>query len=140
MLVASHRRPRMLGVACARLLSCALAGVACSAPSASSPAASSEPALPMASGLPTSAGSPDPPQSVTLEGSPAADAVLAVMRLVNAHFVATWPDPTIDIVTDRARPSNLWTRAVYFEGLMALHAVEPDRALKASYYDYAVRW
>jgi unsaturated rhamnogalacturonyl hydrolase len=140
MLVASHRLPRIFRGACARLLSCALVGVACSAPSASSPAATSEPALPVASGLPTSPGSPEPPQTVTLEGSPAADDVLAAMRLVNAHFVATWPDPTIDIVTDRARPSNLWTRAVYFEGLMALHAVEPDRALKASYYDYAVRW
>jgi unsaturated rhamnogalacturonyl hydrolase len=62
------------------------------------------------------------------------------MRLVNAQFVAKWPDPTIDIVTDRVRPSNLWTRAVYFEGLMALYAVEPDRALRATYHDYAVRW
>jgi rhamnogalacturonyl hydrolase YesR len=29
---------------------------------------------------------------------------------------------------------------VYFEGMMALYAVEPDAAKKASLYDYAVRW
>jgi rhamnogalacturonyl hydrolase YesR len=94
----------------------------------------------MASDLDPSAGSPEPPLSHALVGLPAADDVLAAMRLVNAHFVATWPDPAIDIVTDRVRPSNLWTRAVYFEGLMALYSVEPDRALQASYHDYAVRW
>ena len=51
-----------------------------------------------------------------------------------------WPDPTIDVVTDRARPSNLHTRAVYYEGLMGLYAVETDALRKAQYYDYAVRW
>lgn len=71
---------------------------------------------------------------------PAASDVLATLRLVNAQFDSKWPDPTIAIVTDQARPSNLWTRAVYFEGLMALYAVEPDPERKAAYYDYAVRW
>lgn len=71
---------------------------------------------------------------------PSAADVLGAMRLVNAQFTANWPDPTLDIVTDRARPSNLWTRAVYFEGLMGLYAVEPDAALQKNYYDYAVRW
>jgi rhamnogalacturonyl hydrolase YesR len=75
-----------------------------------------------------------------LEGLPSAADVLTAMRLVNAQFTAKWPDPTIDIVTDRVRPSNLWTRAVYFEGLMGLYAVETDAVLRASYYDYAVRW
>ncbi len=32
--------------------------------------------------------------------------------------------------------SNIWTRAVYYEGLMALYAIHPDNR----YYDYAVRW
>jgi rhamnogalacturonyl hydrolase YesR len=108
-----------------QLLSCALVGAACSASSASSPLSSS---------------APEPPPTAALPGLPAAEDVLAAMRLVNTHFVAKWPDPTIDIVTDKVRPSNLWTRAVYFEGLMALYAVEPDAALQASYYDYAVRW
>ena len=63
-------------------------------------------------------------------------AVLARMRLANAHFMQAWPDPGKEIVTNRARPSNIWTRAVYYEGLMALYAVDRD----ARYCDYAVKW
>lgn len=62
--------------------------------------------------------------------------VLAAMRIANAHFMREWPDPGKPIVTNRARPSNIWTRAVYYEGLMALHGIDP----KPAYYDYAVRW
>jgi rhamnogalacturonyl hydrolase YesR len=47
-----------------------------------------------------------------------------------------WPDPGKTIVTNIERPSNIWTRAVYYEGLMALYNV--DRQPK--YYDYAVLW
>jgi rhamnogalacturonyl hydrolase YesR len=119
-----YRRERVAMSAFFRLLSFAIAGAACSA-----------------STTPSSSGPTPPLQPAEALGRlPAADDVLAAMRLVNAHFVATWPDPTIDIVTDRVRPSNLWTRAVYFEGLMELHAVEPDAALRANDYDYAVRW
>lgn len=62
--------------------------------------------------------------------------VLDTMSLANDYFMGKWPDPTIDIVTNRARPSNIWTRATYYEGLMALHAID-NRQL---YYDYAVDW
>ena len=34
------------------------------------------------------------------------------------------------------RPSNIWTRGVYYEGLMALHTVYP----RSDYYDYAYDW
>lgn len=34
------------------------------------------------------------------------------------------------------RPSNIWTRGVYYEGLMALHSVFP----REEYYDYAYQW
>ncbi len=47
-----------------------------------------------------------------------------------------WPDPGADIVTDRTRPSNIWTRAVYYEGLMGLYAIDPQ----SRYVDYAVQW
>jgi unsaturated rhamnogalacturonyl hydrolase len=67
---------------------------------------------------------------------PPADQVLAKLRTVNDRFLLNWPDPAPDIVTDRARPSNIWTRATYFEGLMALHRIAPD----PRYTDYAVRW
>jgi unsaturated rhamnogalacturonyl hydrolase len=71
---------------------------------------------------------------------PSASSVLEAMRRANGYFVARWPDPAADIVTDKTRPSNLWTRAIYYEGLMGLYSIEPDAARKASYYDYAVTW
>ena len=89
-----------------------------------------------------SAAASSPPSSASSGSAalPAASGVLSTLRLVNAHFMAKWPDPTIDIVGRRVWPSNIWTRAVYYEGLMGLRAVEPDAQLAASYYDYAVRW
>ena len=50
--------------------------------------------------------------------------------------MAKWPDPGKEIVTNKTRPSNIWTRAVYYEGLMALHRADPQQ----KYYDYAVAW
>src|SRR5476651_1975529 len=67
---------------------------------------------------------------------PKPDAILAKLRLGNAHFMAEWPDPGKTIVTNRERPSNIWTRAVYYEGLMALNAVDQNPA----YTDYAIKW
>ena len=57
------------------------------------------------------------------------------MRRANDYFMAKWPDPGADIVTDKTRASNIWTRGVYYEGLMALNAVDP----LARYTDYAIR-
>lgn len=62
--------------------------------------------------------------------------ILAKMTLVNAYFMQAWPDPGKEIVTNKTRPSNIWTRAVYYEGLMALYGVDKQKA----YYDYAVDW
>jgi rhamnogalacturonyl hydrolase YesR len=62
--------------------------------------------------------------------------VIAKMRLANQYFMDKWPDAGKEIVTDRTRPSNIWTRAVYYEGLMALYEI--DRQKK--YYDYAIDW
>ncbi|PWG78977.1 glycoside hydrolase family 88/105 protein [Pararcticibacter amylolyticus] len=62
--------------------------------------------------------------------------VLKQMRLANKYFMDKWPDAGKEIVTNKARPSNIWTRGVYYEGLMALYAV--DR--KKEYYNYAVQW
>ncbi len=70
------------------------------------------------------------------ESLPTREAVLAKLRVANAHFMAEWPDPGTPIVTNRSRPSNIWTRGVYYEGLMALHAIDPS----PRYYEYAVRW
>ncbi|MBN1414980.1 MAG: glycoside hydrolase family 88 protein [Bacteroidales bacterium] len=62
--------------------------------------------------------------------------VLEKMLLANQYFMNKWPDPGIDIVTDKVRPSNIWTRATYYEGLMALYSIDPQQ----EFYDYAVEW
>ena len=62
--------------------------------------------------------------------------VLAKMTLANNYFMDKWPNPAVNIVTDKSRPSNIWTRATYHEGLMALYRIDP----KKSYYDYSVQW
>ena len=62
--------------------------------------------------------------------------MLNLMVLTNSYFMNNWPDPGLAIVNDKTRPSHIWTRAVYYEGLMALYNLQPDQA----YYDYAVSW
>lgn len=62
--------------------------------------------------------------------------VLEVLRQTNNYFMDKWPDTKKPIYTTRWRPSNIWTRGVYYEGLMALYKVDPDKR----YYDYAVDW
>jgi unsaturated rhamnogalacturonyl hydrolase len=61
---------------------------------------------------------------------------LAAMTLANDYFMALWTDTGKPIVTNKTRPSNIWTRAVYYEGLMALHKIDAQKR----YYDYAVSW
>ena len=67
---------------------------------------------------------------------PAKKEIMDKMVLANTYFMNKWPDPGVAIVTDKTRPSHIWTRAVYYEGLMALHQLNPDKA----YYNYAVAW
>jgi rhamnogalacturonyl hydrolase YesR len=67
---------------------------------------------------------------------PSKKEVLEKMVLTNAYFMNKWPDPGTAIVNDKTRPSHIWTRAVYYEGLMALYRLNPDKG----YYDYAVSW
>ena len=62
--------------------------------------------------------------------------IIAKMTLANEYFMKTWPDPGKEIVTNKTRPSNIWTRAVYYEGLMALYGIDKKKA----YYDYSVEW
>ena len=66
--------------------------------------------------------------------------VLKQMRLTNQYFMNKWPDPGKSIVTNRERPSNIWTRGVYYEGLMELYRIEPKEKKQKVYYDYAVDW
>ncbi len=62
--------------------------------------------------------------------------VLSQMELANKYFMDKWPDTGKTIITNKERPSNIWTRGVYYEGLMALHEIYP----KDIYYQYAYDW
>lgn len=62
--------------------------------------------------------------------------VLAQMELANKYFMEKWTDVGKTIITNKERPSHIWTRGVYYEGLMALHEIYP----KDAYYKYALDW
>jgi rhamnogalacturonyl hydrolase YesR len=62
--------------------------------------------------------------------------VMDAMRTTNQYFMDKWPDTGKHIVTNRERPSNIWTRGVYYEGLMALYNIDKNPV----YYNYAVDW
>ena len=62
--------------------------------------------------------------------------VLQAARKTNDYFMAKYADPTVPTNVKRIRPSSLWTRAVYYEGLMALQTLDPQQR----YVDYAMRW
>jgi rhamnogalacturonyl hydrolase YesR len=67
---------------------------------------------------------------------PKKKSVLKAMRLANKYFMNKWPNPGDSIMTNIKRPANIWTRAVYYEGLMALYGLDKKKA----YYNYAVDW
>lgn len=63
--------------------------------------------------------------------------VLKALTAANAYFMTEWSDVSKPIwALDKTRPSNIWTRGVYYEGLMALYKVDKQKR----YYDYAVAW
>ena len=66
-----------------------------------------------------------------------AQQVLGLAHKVNDYFMQKYADPTEDThVGGKTRPSSLWTRAVYYEGLTALYDIDPQ----PSYLDYIDRW
>ena len=68
---------------------------------------------------------------------PSQSSILADMLKANAYFMRLTPDPSEPTYGGgKRRTSNLWTRAVYYEGLMALQAIHPD----PSFFDYTMRW
>lgn len=65
--------------------------------------------------------------------------ILKTLIKVNDYYLEHHPDPLQGIPyysRKRVYEANIWTRAVYFEGLMALHSIYPDNR----YYDYAYKW
>ena len=73
---------------------------------------------------------------VKAQEMPTQKEILKTMLLVNDYFMKKWPDPAKPTFVKRERPSNLWTRAVYYEGLMALHEIYP----REDFYKYAYDW
>lgn len=70
---------------------------------------------------------------------PKKKAILKTLTLANKYFMEKWPDTKKDIFVpskNRSWPSHIWTRAVYYEGLMALYNIDQQK----KYYDYAVDW
>lgn len=80
--------------------------------------------------------------SVSLFAQPARQEVMRAMELANDYFIRKYPDPGKPTFVKKERPSNLWTRGVYFEGLAALTEVE--RLLGGEkynqYYQYIHAW
>ena len=74
--------------------------------------------------------------TTTLMAQNTAQQVLSTTQKVNNYFMARYADPTLPTNVKKVRPSNLWTRAVYYEGLMALQEIDPQER----YIDYTDRW
>ncbi len=68
--------------------------------------------------------------------------ILRSLELANDYFISKYPDPGAPTFVKKERPSNLWTRGVYFEGLYALADLE--RQLGGSktdqYFNYIHSW
>jgi rhamnogalacturonyl hydrolase YesR len=78
-------------------------------------------------------------QCSTAQKLPAKKEVLKTLTLANKYFMDKWPDAAKPIFVpsrNRTWPSHIWTRAVYYEGLMALYSVDKQKA----YLDYAYDW
>lgn len=67
---------------------------------------------------------------------PSKEEILRKLQLANSYFMNKWPNAGSRIVTNKSRASNIWTRAVYYEGLMKLYEIDPNPV----YYQYAVDW
>ena len=77
--------------------------------------------------------------TATAQEIPAQQETLATMQKVNNYFMRKYADPGAVMPywsRQKNYESNIWTRGVYYEGLMALYAIYPDNR----YYDYAYDW
>lgn len=73
------------------------------------------------------------------ETLPSRKEILKTLVKVNDHYMKQHPDPLLSIPypsRNKEYEANIWTRGVYFEGLMALHSIFPSN----EYHDYARQW
>ena len=75
-----------------------------------------------------------PVHPVAAQELPAQEETLKTIIKVNDYFMKKYADYTIPSFYGRVRPSNIWTRGVYYEGLMSLYGMDPNmiRNIKAS--------
>ena len=65
------------------------------------------------------------------------DSTFYYASLVNDYFMRTYPDPTTNsYVGGKKRNSRIWTRGVYYEGLMSMYRQTPIER----WYDYTQEW
>lgn len=62
--------------------------------------------------------------------------VLETLTKVNVYFMKKYADYRLPSFYKKMRPSNIWTRTVYYEGLLSLYSIYP----LDEYYDYAYGW
>lgn len=74
--------------------------------------------------------------SISAQGLPDRERDVETLIKVNNYFMKKYADYRTPSYNGIIRPSNIWTRGVYYEGLMALHSVFP----REEYYDYAYQW
>ena len=70
---------------------------------------------------------------------PQKEDVLKALRQANDYFMAKWSDPGQPIPypsRNRDYETNVWTRAVYYEGLMQFWKIDSQQR----YIDYALQW
>ena len=68
--------------------------------------------------------------------------VMSAMERANDYFIAKYPDAGAPTFVKKERPSNLWTRGVYFEGLYALADMERQLGGEKTdkYFQYILDW
>lgn len=75
--------------------------------------------------------------AVSAQAQPTANEVRDVARKVNDYFMKKYSTPEADThVGGKTRPSSLWTRGVYYEGLTALYDIDAQER----YVQYVDRW
>ena len=74
--------------------------------------------------------------SISAQELPDKKETLKTLVKVNDYFMKKYADYRTPSYHGVVRPSNIWTRGVYYEGLMALYSVFP----REEYYDYAYQW
>jgi rhamnogalacturonyl hydrolase YesR len=67
---------------------------------------------------------------------PSSRDILEAMESANSYFMSKWPAPGCKDGLPGGRPDNIWTRAVYYEGALALHRINHDPAIEK----YATDW